>query len=59
MDKKIKSTLKIQTDLIPSIEIPIEAQLKKPELVVLAQMDFDRVQVGHSVARSLKLFNPT
>ena len=43
MDKKIKSTLKIQTDLIPSIEIPIEAQLKKPELVVLAQMDFDRV----------------
>ena len=42
----INSTLEIETSLIEDMQIPIEASLKKPEIILNDSLDFGEIQVG-------------
>lgn len=56
----INTTIEIETNMHQKIVIPVEASLKKPEIVVSpAVIDFGDVQIGKAVSRNINIHNPT
>lgn len=55
----IRTTVDIQTDLVGEVRIPVEATLKKPQIVYQDSLDFGEVQVGRSVKKDIVIWNPT
>lgn len=56
----VNTTIEIETDMHERIVIPVEAGLKKPEIVVSpAAIDFGDVQIGRAVSKQIKIHNPT
>jgi len=55
----ISTSIELETDLLGEIEVPVEASLKKPEIVQDAPIHFGKVQIGDLVSKDVQIYNPT
>ena len=56
---QINTSVTLETNLMPNIEIPIVATMAKPQIVFEESVDFGYVQVGTQTAKSITIINPS